>query len=211
MNNFKEKADKIWEVANLLRGDYKRSDYGKVILPITVLRRLDCVLKNTKADVLAAVPKLGTSIDRAKDKVLNKVAGYNFHNRSKFDFDKIVADPNNVAANLRNYINGFSSTAREIIEYFNFDDQIDYESIPFLRKEKDGSLHPQTIEEYYNREVKPHLPESWIDHKKTKVGYEINFTKYFYEFKPLRSLEDIKADIKKLEMTTSDQRLTVLD
>ncbi len=606
MNNFKEKGDKIWEVANLLRGDYKRSDYGKVILPMTVLRRLDCVLKNTKADVLAAVPKLGTSIDRAKDKVLNNVAGYNFHNRSKFDFDKIVADPNNVAANLRNYINGFSSTAREIIEYFNFDDQIDrmddpkadilfrvvkafkeidltdmksiemgyafehlirkfaeqsnetagehftpreviklmvnmlfnedseiltkagkiktlydpacgtggmlsigeqyvkqlnpkaelkvfgqeinpesyaicksdmlikgqnpsnikfgntftidgledeefdymlsnppfgvdwkkaqkiiknehenmgmqgrfgaglprindgsllflqhmiskmkssgtriaivfngsplfsgsagsgeseirkwiiendwleaivalpdqlfyntgistyiwivnnkkadlrkgtvqlinatgakdeeliehgnldinrfwkkmdrslgnkrkeipgltdgeigndtskgigfisqlygnfqenefckilpndyfaywritveqplkdedgkvvkskgkpkpnsklrdYESIPFLRKEKDGSLHPQTIEEYYNREVKPHLPESWIDHKKTKVGYEINFTKYFYEFKPLRSLEDIKADIKKLEMTTSDQRLTVLD
>ena len=125
MNNFKEKADKIWEVANLLRGDYKRSDYGKVILPMTVLRRLDCVLKSTKKDVLATLPKVETSIESAKDKVLNKVAGHNFHNRSKFDFDKIVADPNNVAANLRNYINGFSSTAREIIEYFNFDDQID--------------------------------------------------------------------------------------
>ncbi len=125
MNNFKEKADKIWEVANLLRGDYKRSDYGKVILPMTVLRRLDCVLKKTKKDVLEALPKLETSLESAKDKVLNKVAGHNFHNRSKFDFEKIVADPNNVAANLRNYINGFSSTAREIIEYFNFDDQID--------------------------------------------------------------------------------------
>lgn len=125
MNNFKEKADKIWEVANLLRGDYKRADYGKVILPMTVLRRLDCVLKHTKQKVLDTLPKVEDSIERAKDKVLNKVAGYNFHNRSKFDFDKIVADPNNVAANLRNYINGFSSTAREIIEYFNFDDQID--------------------------------------------------------------------------------------
>lgn len=125
MNNFKEKADKIWEVANLLRGDYKRADYGKVILPMTVLRRLDCVLRKTKQKVLDALPKVENSIESAKDKVLNRVAGYNFHNRSKFDFDKIVADPNNVAANLRNYINGFSSTAREIIEYFNFDDQID--------------------------------------------------------------------------------------
>lgn len=125
MNNFKEKADKIWEVANLLRGDYKRADYGKVILPMTVLRRLDCVLKDTKQKVLDTLPKVEDSSESAKDKVLNKVAGYNFHNRSNFDFNKIVADPNNVAANLRNYINGFSSTAREIIEYFNFDDQID--------------------------------------------------------------------------------------
>lgn len=125
MKNFKEKADKIWEVANLLRGDYKRADYGKVILPMTVLRRLDCVLKTTKPQVLATLPKVENSIEQVKDKVLNKVAGYNFHNRSKFDFDKLIADPNNVAPNLRHFINGFSSTAREIIEYFNFDDQIE--------------------------------------------------------------------------------------
>ncbi|WP_052599744.1 class I SAM-dependent DNA methyltransferase [Aureispira sp. CCB-QB1] len=125
MNSFKEKADKIWEVANLLRGDYKRSDYGKVILPMTVLRRLDCVLAPNKQKVLDTLPKVETSGEIAKDKVLNVVAGFNFHNRSQFDFNKIIADPNNVAANLRNYINGFSTSAREIIEYFNFDDQID--------------------------------------------------------------------------------------
>ncbi len=125
MNNFKEKADKIWEVANLLRGDYKRSDYGKVILPMTVLRRLDCVLAPNKQKVLDTLPKVEKSSETAKDKVLNATAGMNFHNRSKFDFDKIIADPNNVASNLRNYINGFSTSAREIIEYFNFDDQID--------------------------------------------------------------------------------------
>lgn len=125
MNSFKEKADKIWEVANLLRGDYKRSDYGKVILPMTVLRRLDCVLASNKQKVLDTLPKVEKSSETAKDKVLNATAGMNFHNRSKFDFDKIVADPNNVASNLRNYINGFSTSAREIIEYFNFDDQID--------------------------------------------------------------------------------------
>jgi len=125
MKNFKEKSDKIWEVANLLRGDYKRADYGKVILPMTVLRRLDCVLNDTKQDVLDYLPKVEKLKESAKDIALNKKAGFNFHNRSQFDFDKLIADPNNVAVNLRNFINGFSTSAREIIEYFNFDDQID--------------------------------------------------------------------------------------
>lgn len=125
MKNFKEKSDKIWEVANLLRGDYKRSDYGKVILPLTVLRRLDCVLKDTKQKVLDYLPKVEKLKESGKDIALNKVAGFNFHNRSQFDFDKLIADPNNIAVNLRNFINGFSTSAREIIEYFNFDDQID--------------------------------------------------------------------------------------
>lgn len=125
MKNFKAKADLIWRVADLLRGDYKQSDYGKVILPMTVLRRLDCVLEPTKQKVLAALPKVKKLKDAAKDVALNKIAGFNFHNRSKFNFDKLVADPNNIASNLKNYINGFSASAREIIEYFNFDDQID--------------------------------------------------------------------------------------
>ncbi|MCB4745719.1 MAG: type I restriction-modification system subunit M [Sulfurovum sp.] len=125
MANFKKKADLIWKIAGLLRGDYKRSDYGKVILPLTVLRRLDAVLAPTKELVLEQLTKIEKLPDNAKDLVLNQKAGYNFHNRSKFDFAKIVADPDNVAMNLRNYINGFSANAREIIEYFNFDDQID--------------------------------------------------------------------------------------
>ena len=125
MRNFKEKADLIWRVADLLRGDYKQSDYGKVILPMTVLRRLDCVLATSKEKVLSYLPKVESLKESAKDIALNKVAGFNFHNRSQFDFEKLVADPNNVAVNLRNYINGFSTSAREIIEYFSFDDQID--------------------------------------------------------------------------------------
>ncbi len=123
--NFKEKANLIWSVADLLRGDYKQSDYGKVILPMTVLRRLDCVLKDTKQKVLDYLPKVEKLSDSAKDLTLNKIAGYNFHNHSKFDFEKLKADSDNVAANLRNYINGFSASAREIIEYFNFDDHIE--------------------------------------------------------------------------------------
>jgi len=125
MTNFKEKANLIWEVADLLRGDYKQSDYGKVILPMTVLRRLDCVLAPNKQKVLDYLPKIDKLSDSAKDLTLNKIAKANFHNRSQFDFARLVADPIHIAANLRNYINGYSASAREIIEYFNFDDQIE--------------------------------------------------------------------------------------
>jgi len=75
----------------------------------------------------------------------------------------------------------------------------DFEKIPFLRKDENGHLAPRTIEEHFEREVKPHLPDAWIDKSKTRTGYEINFTKYFYESKPLRSLDEIRADILKLE------------
>lgn len=125
MIDFKAKANLIWQVADLLRGDYKQSDYGKVILPLTVLRRLDCVLKPTKEKVLNYLPKIQEKSDSAKDLILNNIAGHNFHNRSKFDFEKLKDEPDKVAANLKNYINGFSASAREIIEYFSFDDQIE--------------------------------------------------------------------------------------
>ena len=125
MTSFKDKTNLIWSVADLLRGDYRQSDYGKVILPMTVLRRLDCVLAPNKQKVLDYLPKVEKLSDSAKDLTLNKIAGTNFHNRSQFDFAKLLADPNHIAANLRNHINGYSASAREIIEYFNFDDQIE--------------------------------------------------------------------------------------
>ena len=120
MVNVKEHANFIWEIADLLRGDYKQSDYGKVILPLTVLRRLDCVLEPTKQKVLDYLPKIANMKIQNIDPVLKNIAGLNFHNKSKFDFEKLKADPNNIAANLNNYINGFSASAREIIDYFSF-------------------------------------------------------------------------------------------
>ena len=124
MIDFKEKANLIWSVADLLRGDYKQADYGKVILPMTVLRRLDSVLEPTRQKVLDFLPRVEKMSQAAIDATLNKVAGFNFHNRSKFNFKKLTEEPNHIAANLRNFINGFSAGAREIIEYFNFDDHI---------------------------------------------------------------------------------------
>ncbi|MGJ8743820.1 type I restriction-modification system subunit M [Polaribacter sp.] len=150
MTNVKESANFIWSIADLLRGDYKQSDYGKVVLPFTVLRRLDCVLKATKAEVLKKNEQVKSMNIQNLDPILNKVAGYNFHNSSLFDFDKLIADPNNIASNLRNYINGFSEEAREIIEQFEFDNQItklDEGNLLFmvLKRFQEIDLHPEQI------------------------------------------------------------------
>ena len=147
MKNFKETANFIWSIADLLRGDYKQSDYGKVILPLTVLRRLDCVLEATKEKVLKTAESL--TIENV-DPILNKVAGYKFHNRSRYDFNKLIADPNNLAANLRSYINGFSADAREIIEQFEFDNQItkmDDNNLLFLviKRFQEVDLHHEVV------------------------------------------------------------------
>ncbi len=150
MTNVKESANFIWSIADLLRGDYKQSDYGKVILPLTVLRRLDCVLQDSKADVLKKFEQVKSMNIQNLDPILNKVAGYNFHNSSLFNFDKLIADPNNIAANLRNYINGFSEEAREIIEQFEFDNQItklEESNLLFLvlKRFQEIDLHPENI------------------------------------------------------------------
>lgn len=150
MTNIKESANFIWSIADLLRGDYKQSDYGKIILPLTVLRRLDCVLNTTKAAVLKKHAEVKSMNIQNLDPILNKVAGYNFHNSSLFDFDKLIADPNNIAANLRNYINGFSEDAREIIEQFEFENQIsklDDNNLLFMvmKRFQEIDLHPAKI------------------------------------------------------------------
>lgn len=150
MKNVKESANFIWSIADLLRGDYKQSDYGKVILPLTVLRRLDCVLETSKEDVLKKFEQLKTTNIENLDPILNKAAGFNFHNRSNFDFNKLIADPNNIAANLRNYINGFSEDAREIIEQFEFENQInkmDDNNLLFMvvKRFQEIDLHPNRI------------------------------------------------------------------
>jgi type I restriction enzyme M protein len=126
MTNFQDKVGFIWSVADLLRGDYKRSEYGKVILPLTVLRRLDSVLEKTKAKVLAKAQTLPAKADeKIKDVMLCQAAGNSFYNLSKFTFKTLLDDPNHLVANLNHYITGFSPNAREIFtEKFKFSEQI---------------------------------------------------------------------------------------
>ena len=150
VNNFKERANFIWSIADLLRGDYKQSEYGKVILPLTVLRRLDCVLEPSKQAVLDYLPQTKGLSPDAIETVLKRKAKLSFYNKSKFDFQKLIADPSDIAANLRNYITGFSKNARDILEHFNFEDHIerlDKSNLLFLiiKRFAEVDLHPEAV------------------------------------------------------------------
>lgn len=357
--NINEQANFIWSIADLLRGDFKQSEYGKVILPFTVLRRFDCVLAPSKAKILEANKTLTVSNKRP---IFKRMTGHDYYNISQFDFEKLMDDSNAIEANLRDYINGFSEDVREIMDNFEIfgvidklsranllylvvqrfaeidmsDTQIDnlemfsgdagsgeseirrwiiendlleaiiglpdqlfyntgittyiwiltnrkenrrkgkvrlingagfYEKMrkglgnkrnmispenraeivrlystyepdenymdldnddfgyrkivverPLLNEDgtpvtdrkgnrkADASLRDyeivplkEDIHEYFRREVLPFVPDAWIDESKTKIGYEIPFTRYFYKFTPLRDSSVIMEDIKALE------------
>jgi type I restriction enzyme M protein len=145
----KNHAAFIWSVADLLRGDYKQSEYGKVILPLTVIRRLDCVLAPTKEKVLQRHHQLSDKIDNLEP-VLQAEAKQQFYNVSPLDFRRLLDDPNHLADNLRSYILGFSSAARDVIDKFDFDGQItrlDRANLLFLVLSRfaDIDLHPDVV------------------------------------------------------------------
>ncbi len=145
----KNHAAFIWSVADLLRGDYKQSEYGKVVLPLTVLRRLDCVLEPTKEMVLEKAKSLKGKIEN-QEPILCAVAKEQFFNTSKLDMKKLLDDPTNLAANLRSYISAFSSGARDVLEKFDFDTQIarmDKANILYMVVSKfaEIDLHPTVV------------------------------------------------------------------
>ena len=152
MTNFSAQVSFIWSIAEILRGSYKQSEYGRVVLPFTVLRRLDCVLAPTKEKVLVQLKDLPKKVDDTmRETMLNMASGHSFHNVSKYTFDKLLDDPDNIAANLRAVINGFSDDAREIfIDRFKFLDQIDRldkDDLLYLvvKKFAEADLHPDTV------------------------------------------------------------------
>src|SRR5207244_3344210 len=106
--NHSEIVSFLWGVADLIRDTFKRGKYQDVILPLTVLRRLDCVLAPTKSKVLEAQARLKGKLENLEPQ-LRRASGFHFYNTSRYDFDKLVADAPHLAANLRNYIAGFST------------------------------------------------------------------------------------------------------
>jgi len=125
LRNFQDRVNFIFSIADALRGPYKPNQYGKVILPLTVLRRMDCVLAPTRAKVLAAYEKHKHRADAARESILNRVAGQQFHNTSKLDFASLKGDAPQIARNLGHYIKSFSSRARDIFEKFGFAEHIE--------------------------------------------------------------------------------------
>jgi type I restriction enzyme M protein len=138
----------IWSIANLLRGTYKQADYGKVILPFTVLRRLDSALEATKVAVLDTFEIQGDK--PAADFLLQKASGYSFYNTSPYDLKRAAGDTGNIRANLTSYIEGFSPNVRDIFERYEFSAQLtklDENDLLLLVTQKFSQidLHPKTI------------------------------------------------------------------
>jgi type I restriction enzyme M protein len=139
----------IWSVADLLRGDYKQSEYGKVILPFTVLRRLDCVLEMTKPAVLAERAKRKAAGVNPEPFLLRK-SGELFYNTSPLDLKKLMGDQDHIGENLRAYMQAFSPAVRDIFESFEFHSQIDRlakAGLLYLVTEKFANidLHPKEV------------------------------------------------------------------
>jgi type I restriction enzyme M protein len=149
MNNFSDKANFLWSIANLLRDTFKRSKYQDVILPFTVLRRIDCVLEPTKTKVLEVYAQLKGKLQNLAPQ-LCKASGFAFYNTSPFTFERLLQDAPNLAANLGAYINCFSDNMREVLEKFDFRNTIaklDEAGLLFLVMERfrDIDLHPNKV------------------------------------------------------------------
>ena len=143
-------ANLIWQIADLLRGPYRPPQYERVMLPMTVLRRFDCVLAPTKAKVLAAHKRRGRVAGRALDVRLNRAAGQRFHNHSPLDFQKLKGDPDHVAQHLVSYVQGFSANVRDVLERFEFEAEIEKmqtAGVLYLVVSKFGDvdLHPDRV------------------------------------------------------------------
>ncbi len=150
MEGFENKVGFIWSVADLLRGDYKAHEYGRVILPLTVLRRLDATLAPSKAAVLTRDAELDRQGLQNRGRVLERVAGVPFYNTSPLDFRRLLDDPEHVAANLRTYIAGFSPGAADVLAKYGFDDQIKRLNearllYPVVAKFADLDVSPATV------------------------------------------------------------------
>ena len=152
LDAFKEHGDVIWNIANLLRGPYRPPQYRRVMIPLTVLRRLDCVLENTKDQVIALHKKLKAEKKDAEaiEKIITHKIKVPFYNTSEFTFETLLGDPDKLAANLGNYMAGFSSRARKIIEKFKFDEEIEKleeanRLFEVVKQIAAVDLHPDTI------------------------------------------------------------------
>ncbi len=146
-----EKASLIWSIADKLVGVYKPHEYGDVILPLTVLKRFDSVLSDTKDKVLEMSKKYPETFAK-RDFILKETAGQKFYNTSKYDFKKLLDDPDNIEENFYNYINGYSDEVKDIIKNFDLNKQIEkmsgngilYQVIDTFNSEK-ANLHPSYV------------------------------------------------------------------
>jgi type I restriction enzyme M protein len=152
MSKSHELSNFIWSIADLLRGPYRPPQYERVMLPLVVLRRFDCVLKNSKDAVLKKYEQYKDKLEgEALDTILNKASGQRFHNHSPLNFEKLKGDPEHIHLHLTSYIQGFSENVRKIFERFDFTAEIERmreHDILFLVVSRfcDVDLHPDVVD-----------------------------------------------------------------
>lgn len=158
----------IWDICNLLRGPYKRNEYRRVILPLTVLKRFDSILVPTKERAIEAYNQVKGKSENIIQPKMYQVTGVPFYNISKLDFSKLLDDANQIAPNLNGYINGFSQNIREIFERFEFADEI--------RKMADKNLLYEVIKKFNNVDLSPdkidNLQMGYIFEELIRIGAE---------------------------------------
>ena len=155
MPNFQEKVSFIWDIADLLRGPYKRSEYQDVILPFTVLKRFDCVLAETKADVLDNYEKFKDKFENKDHLLKSATNGLSFYNYSKYDFGALLQDPEHIEQNIFHYLDCFSQNVQDIFENFGIKTQIEKLAkanllFKLIRKfnEIRINLHPDVVDNF---------------------------------------------------------------
>ncbi len=204
-------SDFIWNIADdVLRDVYVRGKYRDVILPFTVLRRLDAVLEPTKDAVLKMKQMLDDAGVSNQEPALRNAADQAFFNTSQFSLVRLKSSSKGqqLRDNFGDYLDGFSPNVLEILDKFKFRNQVQ----TLVDADILGTLIERFLDPTVNLsnasildedgKVLPHATDAWIDADSTKIGYEISFARYFYRPKPLRTLDEIRADILALESQT---------
>ncbi|WP_299554551.1 class I SAM-dependent DNA methyltransferase [Seonamhaeicola sp.] len=202
----RQMATFIWDICNLLRGPYKRNEYRKVILPLTVLRRFDCILAPTKELAIEEYNKVKGKPESIVKARMEQVTQVKFYNLSKLDFKRLLDDANQVAPNLNSYINNFSTNIRDIFDRFKFEDEI--------RTMSEKNILYQVIKKFASVDLSPeridNLQMGYIFEELIRIGAEQSNEEAGEHFTPreviklmvdlLLSPEDDLADSFKVKM-----------
>ena len=179
--NVSEKAALIWAIADKLTGVYKPHEYGEVILPLTVIRRFDCILADTKDTVLEKFETVKNLPMR--DVLLRNASGKAFYNTSRFTFERLLDDPDNIEDNFRDYLNGFSENVRDILEKFKFDGQITTMANKGISKTYEQCKESVLL--FERREVREKAVEKCdfdkVIHEDKQLQYYLDFPFEFHE------------------------------
>ena len=206
--NITDQANFIWSIADLLRGDFKQSEYGKVILPFTVLRRFDCILAPSKEKILQMNKSITVS---NKTPIFKKYTGHDYYNVSRFDFAKLIDDSTSIEANLRDYINGFSDDVKEILdnfEIFTIIDKLKKASLLYLVVQKfaEIDLRADTVDNLEMGYMFEELIRKFSEQSNETAG------EHFTPREVIELMVEILLDPDLDDITTTDGKvITILD